>query len=180
MPRRANRFPGTRSLDDPVPARPVSNKDLMPKSRRTANAAVALRVAGASYDEVALTLGYTSPESAREAVESALAATGSIEGREALRREEAARLERLLRSVWDKALDGDSPEHLPAVKVAVSLIDRHIRLLGLDAPQEVAVYTPAASEIERWVNDQLSQVMPVASVQQMDVVEGLVMAVETD
>jgi hypothetical protein len=71
--------------------------------------------------------------------------------REQLRNEEAGRLERLLRSVWAKATDPMNPEHLPAVKVAVGIIDRHIRLHGLDAPSEVIVHTPTMTEIDQWV-----------------------------
>jgi hypothetical protein len=53
--------------------------------------------------------------------------------------------------VWQKATSPTDPEHLQAAKLAMSLIDRHIRLHGLDAPQEVVVYNPAAAEIDAWV-----------------------------
>jgi hypothetical protein len=119
---------------------------------RQGSAAVALRLAGASYSEIAETLGLASSGSARTIVESELA-NRSLDGsaRDALRAEEAGRLERLLRSVWGKATDPRDSEHLPAVKVAVAIIDRHIRLFGVDAPSELIVHSPTMSEIDAWV-----------------------------
>jgi len=115
-------------------------------------AATALRLAGASYHEIADALGFPSPAAARLAVETTLAArVGDPQTRETLRAEEAGRLERLLRSVWGKATDPNGPEHLPAVKMAVSIIDRHIRLYGLDAPHEITIHTPTSAEIDAWV-----------------------------
>jgi hypothetical protein len=120
---------------------------------RTANAALALRLAGASYAEVTDALGLTSVQAAREQVEAALAwrAWDDRDGRERMRAENGARLERLLRSVWTKATDAADPEHLPAVKVARELIDRYAKLYGLDAPAEIVIHNPTASEIETWV-----------------------------
>lgn len=120
---------------------------------RSGSAALGLRLAGAGYDEIAETLGYEHAWAAREAVEATLAnrALADRDGRERLRAEEGARLLRLLRSVWQKATDTDSPEHLPAVKVAADLIARHTRLYGLDAPSEIVVHSPTAAEIDRWV-----------------------------
>jgi len=114
---------------------------------------LALRLAGAGYDEVADALGLPSAQIARDQVEVALEARawGDVQGRERMRTEQSARLERLLRSVWAKATNPDHVEHLPAVKVARELIDRLIRLYGLDAPTEVVVHNPTAAEIDTWV-----------------------------
>lgn len=129
-----------------------------PKATRTASAALALRLAGAGYDEVADALGLGSALDARREAETALAARawGDEAGRERLRAESGARLERLLRSVWPKATSPDHPEHLPAVRVARELIDRHVRLFGLDAPAEVVIHSPTATEIDRWVANMLA------------------------
>lgn len=133
--------------------------------------AVALRLAGAPYGDIAEALGYASSHEARHAVEKELAlASEDEQGRAVLRGEAAARLERLMRSVWSKAIDPNDPEHLPAVRVAMSLVDRHIRLLGLDAPTEVIVHTPTTTEIDAWVAEMLR--MRAAG----DVVEGEVLA----
>lgn len=125
-----------------------------PETPRSASAALALRLAGAGYDEVADALGLTSPATARDLVESALEARAwdDVAGRDKMRTVATARLERLLRSVWGKATNQDDPEHLPAVKVARELIDRLARLHGLDAPTEVVVHNPSANEIEQWVS----------------------------
>ena len=121
-------------------------------------AATGLRLAGASYGEIAEVLGFASEVEAREAVEADLALQGGDEdGRDRIRTMEGERILRLLRTVWGKATTPTDPEHLSAVKTALSLIDRRIRLYGLDAPQEVMVYTPAASEIDAWVNEMIAQ-----------------------
>lgn len=121
---------------------------------RTASAALALRLAGASYVEVADALGLSDAATARDQAEAALAwrAWDDKDGRERMRSENGARLERLLRSVWTKATDPDHPEHLPAVKVAKELIDRHCKLYGLDAPAEIVIHNPTAVEIDAWVS----------------------------
>jgi hypothetical protein len=124
-----------------------------PRVPRTGAAALALRLAGAGYDEVADALGLPSAQAARNHAEDALAARAwdDVKGRERLRAENSARIERLLRSVWTKATDNDHPEHLAAVKVARELIDRHCKLYGLDAPAEIVIHNPTASEIDAWV-----------------------------
>ena len=115
-------------------------------------AAVALRLAGASYAEVAEALEFATPRDARHAVEEALAASAPDEqSREVLRQEAIGRLERLLRSAWAKATTPDHPEHIFAAKFALSVVDRLIRVQGLDAPAEVVVHTPTAREIDEWV-----------------------------
>jgi hypothetical protein len=127
--------------------------DERPTPRRTGAAALALRLAGAGYDEVADALGLGSAQLARDHAERALEARAwdDVEGRDRMRAENGARLERLLRGVWAKATNPDHPEHLAAVKVAKEVIDRHCRLYGLDAPAEVIVHTPTANEIDQWV-----------------------------
>lgn len=116
-----------------------------------AEAAVALRLAGATYPEIARTIGYTSAFHAQQAVEKVLAASVGEDGRDRARHIEGKRLERLLRSVWSKATNPDSPDHLAYLRASLALIDRHIRLFGLDAPQQMVVYSPAQGEIEAWV-----------------------------
>lgn len=131
----------------------VANADLDTKDRASRQeAAVAMRIAGATYSEIAKVLEYASPSLARQAVERSIAATtGTPESREHQRFLESRRLERLLRSLWNKATNEDHEEHLAAIRTAVALIDRHSRLNGLDQPSEMIVYTPAQEEIQRWV-----------------------------
>lgn len=118
-----------------------------------------MRLAGAGYDEVADALGLTSAQVARDHAERALEARAwdDVQGRDRLRAENGARLERLLRGVWAKATNPDHPEHLSAVKVARELVDRHCRLYGLDAPSEVIIHTPTANEIDVWVSGMIAK-----------------------
>lgn len=140
-----------------------------------ARAATALRLAGASYQEIAVTLGLASPRVARDLVEAELAETEQdTDKRDALRREEAARIERLLRGMWNKATNPEHDEHIPAARAALAMIDRHARLLGLDQPTEVIVYTPTTTEIDQWVAHMVSggAVIP-GQVEEADVLAAL-------
>lgn len=146
-----------------------------PRVPRTGAAALALRLAGAGYDEIADALGLPSAGIARDQIEKALEerAWDDAAGRERMRSEAGARIERLLRSVWGKATNPDNPEHLPAVKVARELIDRYVRLYGLDAPTEVIVHNPTAAEIDAWVANVIA-----ASAGDLRAMEAPVVAIE--
>lgn len=139
-------------------ALPEQRKKGGPANR--ANAAVSLRVAGATYGEIAETLGYANASAARDAVETSLAAKTSESDRESIRRTEGARLDRLLRGVWRKATDDTHPEHLAAVGKALAIIDRHARLFGADAPQEVVHYMPTQEQIDTWVEQIAAEHLP--------------------
>ena len=135
----------------------------MRSNHRQSAAVLALRLAGASYAECADTLGMDSAESARAAAEGELERTAGLvapEDREKHRAEEGARLDRLLRSVWVKATNTADPEHLPAVRTALALIDRRIRLFGADVPAELVVRTPTAAELDEWVGRMLELQSP--------------------
>lgn len=128
-----------------------SGLDRSYRQSRQGAAAAALRLSGASYPEIAEALAFPDAKAARHAVEAHLAERLGDADREILRAEEAGRLERLLRSVWAKAMNAEHAEHLPAAKIALSVIDRHSRLLGLDAPAELVVHSPTLHEIDAWV-----------------------------
>ena len=123
-------------------------------------AAIALRVAGASFADVAVTLGLSGATEALHLVEATLAEQLTPESVEVQRAEASARLEALLAGCWDKATNPDHPEHLLAVKSAREVIDRVIRLNGLDRPTEVVIHTPTSAELERWVAGVLSTDAP--------------------
>jgi len=120
---------------------------------RSGLAATALRLAGATYQEVSEALGFATPSEARTAVETTLASQALSDpgDRDLLRKEEAARYERLLRGVWPKATDANHPEQLQAVRIAKELLTGHSKLLGLDAPMEITVHTPTDDELQNWV-----------------------------
>lgn len=114
-------------------------------------AAVALRVHGADYSEIARICGYADVPRARQAVERGLGSTVSDDDKKVRRTLESRRLERVIRSLMPKAVDPDDPEHLGYARTTLLYIDRHIRLWGLDAPAEMVMYTPTAKEVEDWL-----------------------------
>lgn len=121
--------------------------------------ALALRVAGATLADIVRVIGFASEDEAVRAIDKALKAElrSDPRQRDKMRGLANQRLERLLRSVWAKAVDPNSSEHLAAVGKAKELIDRHIRLYGLDAPSEMVVHNPDSSEIEAWVMSVLAK-----------------------
>lgn len=137
-------------------------------SPRRADSAIALRLAGATYDEIATALEYANAEGARLAVERALASTVSDADRAELRELAVRRYERLLRGVWNKAIsptvlsaDGQrqviNDEHLAAAREARQIIDRIVAVEGAAAPAELIITSPALSELNAWI----AQVAPV-------------------
>ena len=139
----------------------VDTKDVASRSERSIKAAVAARIAGASYVEIAEMFDYKNPQTARHAVEAAMA--GAYEDGDdisALRGMTMARLETLLRSLGPKALsdkvvklvDGkkvteENVEHLAYARTYLSVVDRIARLHGLDAPQVHRFETPDAARL---------------------------------
>lgn len=141
----------------------VDEADVAAKSSRSVKAAVAARIAGASYAEIAELFDYRTPASARQAVETAIAAAyddgESIEG---LRNMAQARLETLLKSLAPRALSDkvrvkrtvngkeitevvDNTEHLAYAREFRATVDRLIMLNGLNAPQVHRFETPDAA-----------------------------------
>jgi hypothetical protein len=132
---------------------------------RKANAALQMRYAGATWAEIATGLGYPTPRAAMVATEKALERElANADDREKMRKLAGARLERLIRAVWPKAIDPDSPDQMVAVGKAREVIADHRKLFGLDAPTEVIVHNPSQAELEAWV-------ARIVSVQQPQVVE---------
>lgn len=159
---------------DPVPETALErlNPDLDEKDRQTRmEAAIGMRVAGANYSEIAEVLEYATVDAARTAVERGLAATATEEDRQRQRELASRRLERLLRGLWKKATDEEHPEHLSATRTALALVDRHIRLWGLDAPSEMVVYSPTAGEMEAWVASMVQRVKGSLP-EEVDIIEG--------
>lgn len=119
--------------------------------QRKADAAISMRLSGATWAEIAQVCGYPTPRAALTATEKALVKRLDDEDKAKLRQLAGARLERLLRSIWNKAIDPNDPEQMSAVQRARELIDRHAKLFGLDAPTEIVVHNPTKTELETWV-----------------------------
>ena len=121
------------------------------KLSRTENVrrALALRLGGGTFQDIATALNLRSAETARQ-----LVMTGLQEAQDDIRKnagmylaEESMRVERLMRAVWPLAVGQPArvdqsgapiaavPSDLKAVDLAVKLMERKARLLGLDAPQ---------------------------------------------
>jgi hypothetical protein len=108
--------------------------------------AIALRLGGADLQTIADRLGYSSRAAVsvdiQRAHEAALREAGAdIEVWRAL---ELGRLDRLQLAVWSSAMGGNCR----AADVALRIIDRRCRLLGLDAPHRHEVFTMGAIEAE--------------------------------
>lgn len=96
--------------------------------------ALELRKAGASFDAIARQLGYADKSGAYRAVTRALDGVLN-EAAEELRALDAERLDRLLLAVWQPALGGDHK----AMDRALRILEQRARLLGLNAPTQVAL-----------------------------------------
>ncbi len=97
--------------------------------------ALELRKAGATYETIAQSLGYSSPSGAYQAIESAMKRTLQ-EPADDLRRLEIERLNAMLLSIWPSVRQGN----YGAIDRALRIMERTAKLLGLDAPakQEIS------------------------------------------
>lgn len=141
------------------------------RSTHAGAAAVQLRVSGASFADIAATLGMSDAAAALRAVERELAAQGHMnaDARDRLRAETSARLEWCMSLAAERAENRQDPEQLAAIKTMVSIIDRYSRLHGLDQPTEVVVHTPTATELEQWVATMVRTTMP--QLEEADVID---------
>lgn len=117
-------------INNPVPLR-----HKMSVGERTRKA-MALKLAGASYAQIALQLGYHDASGARKAVtrgmKSALQETAGE-----LKRIHYGRLEHMLMLLWPEVNQRD----LPAMSQALAVMDRMERLYGLNAAEKLEVST---------------------------------------
>lgn len=114
-----------------------------------------LRIAGATFDQIAQAVGYTDPSTAREAYLRAMRRTLQPLADE-LREQQHARYERLIRSHWARAIGAGGTDPSPkAVDVVLRAMKGLAELHGLNAPvkvqQEVTVHD--GSDIDRRVQE---------------------------
>lgn len=97
--------------------------------------AIQLRLAGADWEQIAKTLGYSDKGSACKDVTRALeqAVAEQNESAEVLRETELQRLDRLQRGHWASAIAGDTR----AADTVLKITDRRMKLLGLDVSPDV-------------------------------------------
>lgn len=132
---------------------------------------VALRLAGASFSEIADSQGLSNASMARRVFEEAVA--DSLEDTDLKKARHLAnlQLDRLLQSVWGKATNSKNPDQNTYIRSALSILDRKAKLNGIDAPQRVEVYTPEQQEREAWVKAMLEKVSPEAMAEEEDIID---------
>lgn len=96
--------------------------------------ALELRKAGATYEEIARTVGYSGPQGAHKAVMSALQKTLQ-EPADELRTLELDRLDKMQMSLWKAAIGGNQG----AIDRVLKIMERRAKLLGIEAPQKIEV-----------------------------------------
>jgi hypothetical protein len=107
--------------------------------RRVA-AALNLYLAGANYIEIANTLNYASPQAAQLAVERAMAEVDFPDAdKSAARQKMSLQLDMLLKATVPKALKQARDDQLAYVQTTVKILERKAKLLGLDAPTQIAI-----------------------------------------
>jgi hypothetical protein len=111
--------------------------------------AVALHLQGETSDAIADALGFVNRGGAWKAVQRGLARFVVPAIAEA-RTVELARLDRLHKAVWQRAISGD----IPAIETVLRLMERRARLLGLDAPVRVDLRALVADSATRFGLDE--------------------------
>lgn len=111
--------------------------------RERAAKSLELRINGYSYRQIARALSI-SERTAYLDVQEELAALDALVSKRAerLRDLELARLDKILRSLWDPIKAGDAKAAMAAIKA----LERRARLLGLDAPTKVAPTDPEGAK----------------------------------
>lgn len=111
--------------------------------------ALELRMAGATFRQIADQLGYKGPQGAQFAVEAALDKT-IREPADRLRELDARRLDSLLLTYWPMAKGGN----MDALDRVLRILQRRAKLLGLDLP----VVDPSRTDIDVAVRVDVSAV----------------------
>lgn len=145
---------------------------------RKAKSALALSLQGANWRTIARQCGYPTERAAKVAVELMLERRLDAMDRQHLRLLVSGRLDALLKPLWKKATDEESPEHLAAVGRAREIIADTRKLWGLDAPQEITIHSPTQEQIDEWVARVMTGTLP--EVEEADIVEADIVEDEDD
>ena len=129
---------------------------------RRESEALALRIAGATFDEVAHALKLYGRSDAHKLVTRALS-RHQAEQVDEMRLVEGARLDRMTRAVWAAAVQGD----VEAVRAVIRISERRARLFGLDAPQRVNISDDVDEQI-RQLSAQLADDGTTYTITQLD------------
>ena len=96
--------------------------------------ALELRLAGVTFDRIAETVGFRSPQAAYDSVKRAMAAIPRPAAEE-LRALDLERLDRLLLTIWPRALGGD----VNYIDRSLRILSQRARLMGYDVNPEPGV-----------------------------------------
>lgn len=107
--------------------------------------ALEMRIAGHTFEAIAIELGYSHARGAKKAVDAGLRKTLQ-EPADQLRDLEVARMDVMLNSIWPRVLKGEPR----AIEVAIKVLERRARLLGLDAPQKINIEQVIAETADRY------------------------------
>jgi hypothetical protein len=108
--------------------------------------ALTFRIAGASYDQIALQMGYRNRSGAWKAVQEALRKTIQ-EPADKVREMELARLDRMLVGIWQPAITPGSADQFDCLdRVLKIMAQRAWYILGLKVPDKVAPTTPDGTQ----------------------------------
>lgn len=150
----------------------VAAQNAVDNATTTAEAAVAMFIWGAGYQDIKNKLGYSSARHARMAVERALAASADSEDdREKMRWVIGKRLNRLLGSHMSKAVDPKEPQQLAYSARVLAIVDRQAKLYGVDAPTQIQV-TASDDHIREFVEFMMPQAREDQRAIEADILEG--------
>lgn len=139
---------------------PGGNPEQVAEAQDRQRKAMELRMAGASYPDIAKVLKFHDTPHAFRAVAAAFdrpSDDGGMSVREEYRNLSIARCERLLRGCWSAAVSGTDSN---ATANALRIMEREARLLGLDAPTRIAVSDDQKQEMLSLLNDLEATLVP--------------------
>ena len=137
-----------------------AGKELTPRIPvNRAAAALALRIDGAGFADIAKVLDLRSPAEARRMVDKALADIPTdMDEVERIRDLESRRIERILISLMKRGTNPKDPDHLAYARTALAAIKQQTDLYGAAMPTKVDItYNPSAQQLEKWVGQITAQ-----------------------
>ena len=96
---------------------------------------VQYRQGGATFEQIAMKLGYADPSGARQAFKRAMERMRDDAVNAEMRELHRQRLEVALTAIWPDVVKGD----LEAIKVMLKILERDAKLYGIDAPVKTEV-----------------------------------------
>lgn len=120
-------------------------------SETTVESAMALVMAGASFDEIAKRFEFRSGRHVKRVVERALASTVTLTEKTHLRAVASRRYEMLFKSVIGRATNPREAGQLAYNQRAQAILDRIVKLHGLEAPTQVQI-SPSDDYLAAYAN----------------------------